>query len=175
MTKFVRRGSKEFLKFVQDAFQFIFIKSSDALEKITAIRKNFSKKDLEDIVDLFLNDLKVDDAYVVEVARRLDEFAESVSDVGSYSNRVSANRGFHVIPEDIQKIIIKNKINEDQTISIKLLKDLSIIKTKNSQKLKILGRGDLTSKNPIECAKVSKSALSKLEKLGNNLNISEKS
>jgi large subunit ribosomal protein L15 len=70
--------------------------------------------------------------------------------------------------------INKNKINEDQTISINLLKDLSIIKNKNSQKLKILGRGDLFSKNPIECAKISKSAQSKLEKIGNNLNIIEK-
>ena len=33
----------------------------------------------------------------------------------------------------------------------------------------------MTSKNPIECAKISKSAQSKLEKTGNNLNISEKS
>ena len=56
-----------------------------------------------------------------------------------------------------------------------LLKKLSIVKTKNSQKLKILGRGEMTSKNPIECAKISKSAQSKLEKTGNNLNISEKS
>ena len=77
--------------------------------------------------------------------------------------------------EDLQGIIDKNNINEDQLINIDLLKKLSIIKTKNSQKLKILGRGEMTSRNPIECAKISKSAQSKLEKTGNNLNISEKS
>ena len=90
-------------------------------------------------------------------------------------NNVNNTRYIELNLEDLQSIINKNKINEDQTISIKLLKDLSIIKNKNSQKLKILGRGDLTSKNPIECAKISKSAQTKLEKLGNNLNISEKS
>ena len=90
-------------------------------------------------------------------------------------NNVNKTRYVELNLEDLQNIINKNKINEDQTISIKLLKDLSIIKNKNSQKLKILGRGDLTSKNPIECAKVSKSAQTKLEKIGNNLNISEKS
>ena len=90
-------------------------------------------------------------------------------------NNVNNTRYVELNLEDLQSIINKNKINEDQTISIKLLKDLSIIKNKNSQKLKILGRGDLTSKNPIECAKISKSAQIKLEKTGNNLNISEKS
>ena len=61
----------------------------------------------------------------------------------------------------------------------KMKNNLSLEETKNqlvkSEKLKILGRGDLTSKNPIECAKISKSAQTKLEKIGNNLNISEKS
>ena len=77
--------------------------------------------------------------------------------------------------EDLQKIISKNSIKEDLVINLKLLKDLSIIKNKNKKKLKILGRGDISSKNPIECDKISKSALAKLKKIGNNLTINEKS
>ena len=77
--------------------------------------------------------------------------------------------------EDLQKIITKNSLKEDQIINIKLLKDLSIIKQKSALKMKILGRGEMTSKNPIESDKVSKSALAKLEKVGNDLAISEKS
>ena len=76
--------------------------------------------------------------------------------------------------EKIQSFINEKTINPSDTINMELLKKLKLI-NKNSQKLKILGRGDLTSKNPIECAKISKSALTKLEKIGNNLNISEKS
>ena len=90
-------------------------------------------------------------------------------------NNVNNIRYIELNLEDLQGIIDKNNINEDQLINIDLLKKLSIIKTKNSQKLKILGRGEMTSKNSIECAKISKSAQIKLEKTGNNLNISEKS
>jgi large subunit ribosomal protein L15 len=98
--------------------------------------------------------------------RRLPKFG--------FSN-VNNTRYVELNLEDLQGIINKHKIKEDQLISIKLLKDLSIVKNKNSQKLKILGRGDITSKNPIECAKISKSAQSKIENTGNNLNITEKS
>jgi large subunit ribosomal protein L15 len=73
--------------------------------------------------------------------------------------------------EDIQKIIEKNKLSEDQTINIELLKKLSIVKKKNNLKLKVLGRGEMSSKNPIECAKISKSAQQKTDKSGNNINI----
>ena len=90
-------------------------------------------------------------------------------------NNVNNTRYVELNLEDLQGIINKNNISEDQSINIDLLKKLSIVKTKNSQKLKILGRGEMTSKNSIECAKISKSAQLKLEKTGNNLNISEKS
>ena len=73
--------------------------------------------------------------------------------------------------EDIQKIIEKNKLSADQTINIELLKKLSIVKKKNNLKLKVLGRGEMSSKNPIECAKISKSAQQKTDKSGNNINI----
>ena len=73
--------------------------------------------------------------------------------------------------EDIQKIIEKNKLSADQTINIELLKKLSIVKKKNNLKLKVLGRGEMSSKNPIECAKISKSAQQKADKSGNNITI----
>ena len=73
--------------------------------------------------------------------------------------------------EDIQKKIEKNKLSEDQTINIELLKKLSIVKKKNNLKLKVLGRGEMSSKNSIECAKISKSAQQKADKSGNNITI----
>jgi large subunit ribosomal protein L15 len=73
--------------------------------------------------------------------------------------------------EDIQKIIEKNKLPEDQVINIELLKKLLIIKKKNNLKLKVLGRGEMSSKNPIECGKISKSAMQKAEKIGNNITL----
>ena len=76
--------------------------------------------------------------------------------------------------EDIQKIIEKNKIKEDECFNIDLLRKLSFIKNKNNMKMKILGKGDLKSKNPIECDKISKSAEEKIKKLGNELNIIQK-
>ncbi len=76
--------------------------------------------------------------------------------------------------EDIQKIIEKNKINEDQCFNIDLLRKLSFIKNKNNMKMKILGKGDLKSKNAIECDKISKSAEEKIKKLGNELKIIQK-
>ena len=87
---------------------------------------------------------------------------------------VNNDRYVEINLEDLQKIISKNFLKEDAVVNLKLLKDLSIIKNKNKQKLKILGRGDITSKNPIVCDKISKSALAKLEKMGNSLTISEK-
>ena len=76
--------------------------------------------------------------------------------------------------EDIQKIIEKNKINEDQCFNIDLLRKLSFIKNKNNMKMKILGKGDLKSKNAIECDKISKSAEEKIKKLGSELKILQK-
>ena len=40
--------------------------------------------------------------------------------------------------------------------------------------MKILGKGDLKSKNAIECHKISKSAEEKIKKLGNELKIIQK-
>tara|TARA_Y100000590_G_scaffold443210_1_gene572330 strand:+ start:721 stop:1185 length:465 start_codon:yes stop_codon:yes gene_type:complete len=76
--------------------------------------------------------------------------------------------------EDIQKIIEKNKIKEEECFNIDLLRKLSFIKKKNNMKMKILGKGDLKSKNAIECDKISKSAEEKVKKLGNELKIIQK-
>ena len=76
--------------------------------------------------------------------------------------------------EDIQKIIEKNKIKEEECFNIDLLRKLSFIKNKNNMKMKILGKGDLKSKNAIECDKISKSAEEKVKKLGNELKIIQK-
>ena len=76
--------------------------------------------------------------------------------------------------EDIQKLIEKNSIKEDQCFNIDLLRKLSVIKNKNNMKMKILGKGNLKSKNAIECDKISKSAEEKIKKLGNELKITQK-
>ena len=67
-----------------------------------------------------------------------------------------------------------NKIKEDQCFNIDLLRKLSFIKSTNNLKMKILGKGDLKSKNSIECDKISKSAEEKIKKLGNELKIIQK-
>ena len=66
----------------------------------------------------------------------------------------------------LQKLIDKNSINESEIINIALLKKLRILKNKDKKLLKILGTGELKSKNIIECSKVTKSAEEKLQKLG---------
>ena len=73
----------------------------------------------------------------------------------------------------LQKLIDKNSINESEVINIALLKKLRILKNKDKKLLKILGTGELKSKNTIECSKVTKSAEEKLQKLGVELKISK--
>jgi large subunit ribosomal protein L15 len=90
-------------------------------------------------------------------------------------NNVNKENFIEINLEDIQKIIEKNKIKDDQCFNIDLLRKLSFIKNKNNMKLKILGNGDLKSKNTIECHKISKSAEEKIKKLGNELKIIQKS
>jgi len=89
-------------------------------------------------------------------------------------NNVNKQNFIEINLEDIQKIIEKNSIKEDQCFNIDLLRKLSFIKNKNNMKIKILGKGDLKSKNAIECNKISKSAEEKLKKLGNELKIIQK-
>ena len=89
-------------------------------------------------------------------------------------NNVNKEIFIEINLEDIQKIIEKNKIKEEECFNIELLRKLSFIKNKNNMKMKILGKGDLKSKNAIECDKISKSAEEKLKKLGNELKIIQK-
>jgi len=89
-------------------------------------------------------------------------------------NNFNKEKFIEINLDDIQKIIEKNKIKEDQCFNLDLLRKLSFIKNKNNMKMKILGKGDLKSKNAIECDKISKSAEEKIKKLGNELKIIQK-
>ena len=75
--------------------------------------------------------------------------------------------------EKIQNFIDKKTISSTDKIDVKLLKKLKII-NKNSQKLKILGIGEIKIKINIEADLISKSAKEKLEKIGGSILIKKK-
>ena len=75
--------------------------------------------------------------------------------------------------EKIQTFIDQKTINSKDTINSDLLKKLKII-NKNSEKLKILGTGDIKEKINIEADLISKSAKEKLEKAGGTILIKNK-
>src|SRR5210317_1775747 len=66
--------------------------------------------------------------------------------------------------EKIQSFINEKTINPSDTINMELLKKLKLI-NKNSQKLKILGTGEIKDKVNIEADLASKSAIDNLEKI----------
>ena len=70
--------------------------------------------------------------------------------------------------EKIQSFIDKKTIKSSETITTDLLKKLKLI-NKNSQKLKILGTGEIKDKINIEANLISKSAKEKLEKAGSTV------
>ena len=72
--------------------------------------------------------------------------------------------------EKIQFYINEKTINSSDIINITLLKKLKLI-NKNSQKLKILGTGDIKNKINIEADLISKSAVLKLEKAGGTVQL----
>ena len=72
--------------------------------------------------------------------------------------------------DKIQSFIDQKKINPNDKINSELLKKLKII-NKNSQKLKILGNGEIKVKIDIEADLISKSAKKKLEKVGGLIQI----
>ena len=72
--------------------------------------------------------------------------------------------------EKIQSFIDDKTIKPSDTINMELLKKLRLI-NKNSQKLKILGTGEVKEKVNIEADLASKSAMEKLEKAGGSLHI----
>ena len=72
--------------------------------------------------------------------------------------------------EKIQSFIDQKTINPSDLINSDLLKKLKLI-NKNSQKLKILGTGEIKVKINIEADLISKSAMDKLEKAGGKVQL----
>ena len=72
--------------------------------------------------------------------------------------------------EKIQSFIDQKTINSTDLINTDLLKKMKLI-NKNSQKLKILGTGEIKDKITIEADLISKSAKEKLEKAGGTVQI----
>ena len=72
--------------------------------------------------------------------------------------------------EKIQSYIDKKKIKPNEVLNAYLLKKLRII-NKNSNKLKILGTGEIKDKVNIEANLASKSAVEKLEKIGGSIQL----
>ena len=72
--------------------------------------------------------------------------------------------------EKIQSFINEKTINPSDTINMELLKKLKLI-NKNSQKLKILGTGEIKDKVNIEADLAFKSAIEKLEKISGSIQL----
>ena len=72
--------------------------------------------------------------------------------------------------DKIQSFLDQKTINSTDTINTNLLKKLKLI-NKNSQKLKILGTGEIKDKINIEADLISKSAMEKLEKAGSKVQL----
>ena len=72
--------------------------------------------------------------------------------------------------DKIQTFIDQKTIKTNEIINVDLLKKLKLI-NKNSQKLKILGTGDVKEKVNIEADLISKSAVEKLEKAGGTIQL----
>jgi large subunit ribosomal protein L15 len=75
--------------------------------------------------------------------------------------------------EKIQSYIDQKTIKISDTINSDLLKKHKLI-NKNSQKLKILGTGEIKEKVKIEADLISKSAMEKLDKIGGTVQIKKK-
>ena len=72
--------------------------------------------------------------------------------------------------EKIQKLINKKRLNTSDVLNTELLKKLKLI-NKNSNKLKILGSGEIKDKINIEANLASKSAIEKIEKIGGSIQL----
>ncbi len=72
--------------------------------------------------------------------------------------------------EKIQSYIDKKNIDPNEILNSSLLKKLKLI-NKNSNKLKILGTGEIKNKINIEADLASKSAIEKLEKIGGSIQL----
>ena len=85
-------------------------------------------------------------------------------------NSISKIKVARINLDKIQFFIDQKTINFNEIIDSDLLKKLKII-NKNSQKLKILGNGEIKTKINIEADLISKSAKKKLEKVGGLIQI----
>ena len=72
--------------------------------------------------------------------------------------------------DKIQSYLDKKSINIGGVLNSSLLKKLNLI-NKNSNKLKILGSGEIKDKINIEADLASKSAIEKLEKIGGSIQL----
>ena len=72
--------------------------------------------------------------------------------------------------QKIQSFIDEKTIKTSEIINMELLKKLKLV-NKNSQKLKILGTGEVKEKINIEADLISKSAVVKLEKAGSTIQL----
>ena len=72
--------------------------------------------------------------------------------------------------DKIQSFIDKKSVKTSEILNSNLLKKLKLI-NKRSSKLKILGSGEIKDKINIEADLASKSAVSKLEKIGGSIQI----
>ena len=88
-------------------------------------------------------------------------------------NPIKRNKIGKINLDKIQYFLEKNTINTSDKINLDLFKKLKII-SKNSEKLKILGSGEIKKKINIEADFFSKSAMGKLEKIGANFVVSKK-
>ena len=88
-------------------------------------------------------------------------------------NPIGKSRVAIVNLNKIQFFIDNKNIKSNDLINTNLLKKLKLI-NKNSQKLKILGSGEIKDKVNIEADLVSKSALEKLEKIGGTVQLKKK-
>ena len=85
-------------------------------------------------------------------------------------NPLSKNQIAILNLDKIQSYIDKKSINIGDVLNSSLLKKLNLI-NKNSNKLKILGSGEIKDKINIEADLASKSAIEKLEKIGGSIQL----
>ena len=85
-------------------------------------------------------------------------------------NSINKNNIAIINLDKIQSFIDKKNIKTSDILNSDLLKKLKLI-NKNSNKLKILGTGDIKDKINIEADLASKSAVEKLEKIGGSIQL----
>jgi len=88
-------------------------------------------------------------------------------------NPLKKNKIAKINLDKIQDLINNKKINQDTQIDIEMLKKAKII-NKSSNKIKILGKGEIKAKINLNVDFVSKSAKEKLEKIGAIVSLKQK-